>query len=130
MAYRSNPLPPSVVGSTLRSSLKAVGTPHHKAGIIEERRNAKSHGCHGRGTFRTTATRGCRRLAVGAPPLRVWERLVFVGELRFWDSVLERVLGAVFVLAVGVDEARLWVGGRVMTRGHGVDVGTRDFLRS
>jgi hypothetical protein len=31
---------------------------------MDERRRAKSQGCQGRGTLRTTATRGCSRVAV------------------------------------------------------------------
>lgn len=33
--------------------------PHQTAGRMEESLRAKSQGCHGRGTLRTTATRGC-----------------------------------------------------------------------
>lgn len=32
---------------------------------MEARRKAKSHGCHGFGTFRTTATRGCSMDGMG-----------------------------------------------------------------
>ena len=109
IAYRSNPLPPSFVGKILSSNLSAMGTPHHTAGRIDERRRAKSHGCHGLGTFRTTARRGWRSVGFGvaAPPLLGLEEedVAFEGS----ESLAEMTF-------VGVDNARLWVGGRVMTR--------------
>ena len=49
--------------SSRRSSRSADGVPHQMAGRMEHRRRAKSQGCHGRGTLRTTATRGWRREA-------------------------------------------------------------------
>lgn len=109
ITYRSRPFPPSVVGSIPSSNLSAVGTPHHTAGRIDERRKANSQGCHDLGTFKTTARRGWSSVGfgVGVLPLLGFEDTGkgFGGR----ESV-------VVIAFVGVDNARLWVGGRVMTR--------------
>ena len=110
------PPPPSAFSllttssSSRSSSRRAEGVPHHAAGRMELRRRAKSQGCQGRGTLRTTATRGCRREALLAMFAAGVFRLRGVGAAAATVLESERVdvsFAGVRVGEDGTEEARL-----------------------
>lgn len=83
-------LPPTLVKtstfpstSTTRCSID--GRPHHTAGRMDDRRRAKSQGCHGGGTLSTTARRGCRRD----------DEAVVLGVAAFWGVAAVGVMGSI-----------------------------------
>lgn len=99
-----------------RRRCRAEGVPHQIAGSMEQRRRAKSHGCQGVGTLRTTATRGWRSeafLVTSVPEDlreeggRVPVAVAIVVAERVGVVIVEDSLAGVRVGEEGTDEARL-----------------------
>lgn len=70
---------------------------------MEHKRRAKSQGCQGEGTLRTTATRGCRREALLATSVAVGARLRIV-------EAVEVVVAPVVVAVVVADRVGVLTG--------------------